>query len=174
MRTRYEKSIKSLLSNYLVFGDYSNLSSRSMKTFEHIENEIRKKQAELQRMIRNDPRFDTASFEYRNETSGLKITHKINTLVSIDEQDIISWRKSFEELSRICKWTEDIQLEVLNQIIDINLQYKIGEVSSADEILNKILKLKYNYHSAYKYQNKAAMINQNDYYTISAYLEDKE
>ncbi|KAG0422106.1 hypothetical protein DMUE_6234, partial [Dictyocoela muelleri] len=98
--------------------------------------------------------------------------HKINTLVSLDEQDIISWRISFKELAIICKWSDEIQLEVLTQIIDINLQYKIREVSSADEILNKILKLKYNYNTAYKYQNKAATIHQNDYYTIYAYLEE--
>ncbi|KAG0442208.1 hypothetical protein DMUE_0453 [Dictyocoela muelleri] len=121
MRRRSGSSIKSFLTNQLVFGGYSNLITSNTKSFEQIEDEMIKEQCKMQMMIINDPIFDTASFEYRNERSGLRITHKINTLVSLDEQDLISCKLSFKELARICKWSDDIQLEVLTKIEDTNL-----------------------------------------------------
>ncbi|KAG0439249.1 hypothetical protein DMUE_2568 [Dictyocoela muelleri] len=38
--------------------------------------------------------------------------------------------------------------------------------------ITKMLKLKYNQNSAYKYQQKLSLIRQKDYYTIRAYLQD--
>ncbi|KAG0438620.1 hypothetical protein DMUE_2979 [Dictyocoela muelleri] len=60
---------------------------------------------------------------------------------------------------------------ILTQIIDVNVQYQIGPCHTADEVINKVLKLKYNKNSAYKYQSQLSSISQKDYYTIRAYLK---
>ncbi|KAG0421956.1 hypothetical protein DMUE_6251, partial [Dictyocoela muelleri] len=67
---------------------------------------------------------------------------------------------------------EEVQQEVLTQIVDINIQYQIGTTGSPRETLCKLLKLKYNKNSAYKYQEKLSNIRQQNYYTIRAYLSD--
>ncbi|KAG0435204.1 hypothetical protein DMUE_4837 [Dictyocoela muelleri] len=177
---------KSLLVNQFKFGEYGNLSSRkderqtidvtchSTRTLRQLIESITAEEENLKPKIFNDPTIETANFEYKNELSGLRITHKLNLLVSLDKQDVIHWRTAFKELARICTWSNDVQLEVLRQITDLNLQYQIGEASSADEFLYKLMKLKYNHQTAHKYQTRLLNIRQNNYYTIRAYIHEIE
>ncbi|KAG0428811.1 hypothetical protein DMUE_5797 [Dictyocoela muelleri] len=102
------------------------------------------------------------------------MTHRINILSSIENQDIINWEIAFQELSRICKWSEEQRLEILTQIIDVNIQYRLGTSATSEEVLTKPLKLKYNKMSAYKYQNILSTLEQKDLFTISAYVREIE
>lgn len=77
-------------------------------------------------------------------------------------------------LPRSSKWSEETKLEALTQIVDVNLQYLIGSANTSEEILHKLLKLKYNHNTVYKYQSKLASIKQHKYYTIKAYLKEIE
>lgn len=43
----------------------------------------------LQKTQYIEERYDTAKFEYRNESTGLKILHKINILTPIKDQDVL-------------------------------------------------------------------------------------
>ncbi|KAG0441132.1 hypothetical protein DMUE_1276 [Dictyocoela muelleri] len=124
--------------------------------------------------ITTNPKIDSASFGYKNKKSGLRIIHKINLLISLDKQDIIIWKTAFKELARICSWSEEVQIEVLKLIIDLNLLHQNGDASSAEELITKITKLKYNYHTAYKYQAQMMNIRQSNYFTIRAYLYEIE
>ncbi|KAG0434941.1 hypothetical protein DMUE_4964, partial [Dictyocoela muelleri] len=187
MHFREDKSInrfsKSLLISQFRFNAYSNLSSRRdtyartdsyTSKLIRIDESNRLEETEMQKTLSNDPRFESACFEYKNELSGLKIIHKINMLVSLEEQDIINWQTAFKELARICRWPDEVQLEVLRQITDLTLQHRIGEANTPDEFLYKITKLKYNNSTAYKYQTRIINIKQRDYFTIRAYLYDIE
>ncbi|KAG0441232.1 hypothetical protein DMUE_1210 [Dictyocoela muelleri] len=98
MLFREDKSInrfsKSLLIPQFSFNAYSNLSSRrdtyarnNSYTSEliRIDESIRLEETEnAKKTLSNDPRFESACFEYKNELSGLKIIHKINILVSLE------------------------------------------------------------------------------------------
>ncbi|KAG0438523.1 hypothetical protein DMUE_3035 [Dictyocoela muelleri] len=95
---------------------------------------------------------------------------KLYTLVSLEEQNILNWRTSFKELSRICNCSDTVMRDVLRQIVNINLQHQIGDASTADEILYKLIKLKYNNNTVYKYQNQISNIRQTNFFTIRAYL----
>ncbi|KAG0420206.1 Retrovirus-related Pol polyprotein from transposon, partial [Dictyocoela roeselum] len=163
---------KSVLVNF-----YNNLhllnSQHILSSKENLtclKNEIKKEEMENRKIAYIDNSIDTAAFEFKNETSGLKIIHKLNLLQSIDDQDLINWRLCFLEVSRICGWSSSTQQEVLNQIVDINIQYQIGPTLSPEETLHKICKLKYNKNTAYHYQNKLLSMKQDDYYTIQGYL----
>ncbi|KAG0436105.1 hypothetical protein DMUE_4387 [Dictyocoela muelleri] len=186
MHIRNQNSInsfpKSLLINHFKFGAYRNLSSRrdenyarhninySVRELKRLEEAINVEENNMKVKIATDPEIESANFEYKNEKSGLRIIHKINLLISLDKQDIIIWKTAFKELARICSWSEEIQIEVLKQITDINLQHQIGDASSADEFIYKIIKLKYNYQTAYKYQTQMMNIRQSNHFTIRAYL----
>ncbi|KAG0423658.1 Polyribonucleotide nucleotidyltransferase, partial [Dictyocoela muelleri] len=98
------------------------------------------------------------------------MTHRINLLSFMENQDIINWGISFNELSRICHWSEEQRIEILSQIIDVNIQHRIYASANSDEVINKLLKPKYNYMSAYKYQTKLYSLRQEDFITIRAYL----
>lgn len=95
-------------------------------------------------------------------------------LTSIEKQDLITWKVLFYEVSRICKWTEEIRLEVLTQIVDLSIQHRIGVSTSSMEMLDKIMKLKYNANTAYEYQTRLMAIRQTDFYTIRAYANKIE
>ncbi|KAG0442147.1 hypothetical protein DMUE_0498 [Dictyocoela muelleri] len=117
-----------------------------------------------------DMKYEIATFEYKSELSGLKVCHKLNTLTSIEDQDLLSWRTCFYEVSRICRWSEEAKLEVLTQIVDPSIQHQIGICASSNEMMNKILKLKYNHNTVHVYQNRLANIHQINFYTIRAFV----
>ncbi|KAG0438529.1 hypothetical protein DMUE_3030 [Dictyocoela muelleri] len=48
----------------------------------------------------------------------------------------------------------------------------MGPCTSSDEMINKIINLKYNYNTSYKYQSKISLTKQNNYYTIRAYSKE--
>ncbi|KAG0440689.1 hypothetical protein DMUE_1550 [Dictyocoela muelleri] len=102
------------------------------------------------------------------------MTHRINILSSIENHDIINWEIAFLELSRICKWSEEQRLEILTQIIDVNIQYRLRTSATSEEVLTKLLKLKYNKMSVYKYQNIPSTLEQKYFFTISAYVREIE
>ncbi|KAG0440261.1 hypothetical protein DMUE_1866 [Dictyocoela muelleri] len=89
----------------------------------------------LQKTQYIDERYDTAIFEYRNESTGLKILHKINILTSIKDQDVLLWSYTFKELARICNWNTNAQLEVLRQVVSMNIQLQIGHQTTQTIIL---------------------------------------
>ncbi|KAG0434345.1 hypothetical protein DMUE_5221 [Dictyocoela muelleri] len=99
------------------------------------------------------------------------MTHRINLLSSVSDQDILNWRNMFNEVARICNRSEDVRLEVLTQIVDPNIQYHIGPCHESNEVIPKILKLKYNLNTSYKYQSKLAKVRQKNYYTLRRYLK---
>ncbi|KAG0435102.1 hypothetical protein DMUE_4883 [Dictyocoela muelleri] len=98
------------------------------------------------------------------------MSHRINLLSSMENQDIINLGISFNKLSRICHWYEEQRMEILSQIIDVNIQHRIGASANSEEVINKLLKLKYNHMSAYKYQTKLYSLRQEDFITIRTYL----
>ncbi|KAG0419576.1 hypothetical protein EQH57_0472 [Dictyocoela roeselum] len=75
---------------------YPNLSS---KRFKECIKEIHREESHCQQITKNDERYEYAYFEYRNDKTGLRMTHWINLLSSIENQDIINWGISFNELS---------------------------------------------------------------------------
>ncbi|KAG0436562.1 hypothetical protein DMUE_4165 [Dictyocoela muelleri] len=170
-----EKS-KYLIVNYLLtgcpLGGRRKLSS--IIEISRTKDEIKKQEISFKTITSVDEKTESAYFEYRSEKSGLRISHKLNLLLSIEEQDILSWRACFLEVARICKWTEEIKLEVLTQIVDINIQYNIGPTETSDEVLHKILKLKYNTNNAHRYQSQLGKIKQSKYYTVRGYYKSIE
>ncbi|KAG0440501.1 hypothetical protein DMUE_1697 [Dictyocoela muelleri] len=137
-RPKIKKSIikfnypKSILISYISFGhpfgDHNILSSRSAQ--KRIKEEIAKEESKIRRIAQLDQNLETALFEYKKDVSGLKIIHRLNLLRSVEEQDLINWKVCFEEVARICKWSEEIQQDVLTLIIDINIQYQIGSTTT--------------------------------------------
>ncbi|KAG0442423.1 hypothetical protein DMUE_0277 [Dictyocoela muelleri] len=102
----------------------------------------------------------------------MKIIHRINKLRSIEHQNLLNWSTLFQETSRICKWNEKTQREILTQIIDLNIKYQIGASSSSEELLKKILALKYNQNRAHKFQRIINNIKQKDFFTLGAYMKE--
>ncbi|KAG0436726.1 hypothetical protein DMUE_4083 [Dictyocoela muelleri] len=95
---------KSLYINFLVykstFGvDHNILNSRTekRKLIKRIETEIQS----IRNSIQPSENFDIATFEYKNDLTGLKMLHKINVLSSIENQDVFNWVIAFREISRL-------------------------------------------------------------------------
>ncbi|KAG0420755.1 hypothetical protein DMUE_6330, partial [Dictyocoela muelleri] len=103
--------------------------------------------------IIND-KYETATFEFRDEITGLRLLHKMNILSSIQDQDVILWSHTFRELARMCNWSVDAQVEVLRQIVGINILFMIGAPNDDDTYINTILRQKYNNETAYKYYER--------------------
>ncbi|KAG0420266.1 hypothetical protein EQH57_0221 [Dictyocoela roeselum] len=166
---------KSLLINNLKFkhplGCHLNLSS---KRYHECLEEIRQEKLSLQQSDKKDENSEYAYFEYRNESTGLKITHRITLLTSLEKQDLIKWQLTFKELARICGWSEEQKKEILTQIIDLNIQNQMGISTTSEEVMLKLLRLKYSQLTAYKYQNKLRFIEQGNFYTIGAYMNQIE
>ncbi|KAG0436184.1 hypothetical protein DMUE_4347, partial [Dictyocoela muelleri] len=180
---RFKKEIKkgsinnfsnSFIVNYLIFNspvdEYLILSSK--RCDEQIENKIKSEECKSRQVIKIDERFEIVQFEYKSEKSGLKINHRLNILKSIEEQDLLILKLCLNEVSRICSGSEDVKVEVLTQIVDLGIQVKLGTVSRSTEIIYKILKLKYNQKTVYKYQNRLSKLRQNDFHTIRAYVNE--
>ncbi|KAG0420284.1 hypothetical protein EQH57_0213 [Dictyocoela roeselum] len=179
---RYEKSnksikqfSKSLFTSHLRGTDlqsgYRNLSSNSYSP-KRILNDIKEEKRRLTNIFKVDEQFETATFEVTSTISGLRFTHKINLLKSIADQNVHHWIEVFRETARICNWNQDIQFDVLKQLVDVTIHILIGECSSAEEILFKILKKKYNYQTSFIYHNKLSYIKQSNFYTIHAYYNE--
>ncbi|KAG0436051.1 Retrovirus-related Pol polyprotein from transposon opus, partial [Dictyocoela muelleri] len=150
---------------------YRNLSSKSYHP-KKILNDIKEEQRRLTNIFKVDEQFETATFEVTSAISGLRFTHKINLLKSIADQYVHHWIDVFRETARICNWNQDIQFDVLKQLVDVTIHILIGECSSAEEILFKILKTKYNYQTSFIYHNKLSHIKQFNFYTIHAYYNE--
>ncbi|KAG0442168.1 hypothetical protein DMUE_0482 [Dictyocoela muelleri] len=97
------------------------------------ELQFKKEKCEIKKVAQIDTTLETVLFKHRNEISGLKIIHRLNLLRSVEEQDLVNCNVCFEEVARICKWSDETQQDVLNQIIDINIQYQIGNTTSPQE-----------------------------------------
>ncbi|KAG0435192.1 hypothetical protein DMUE_4840, partial [Dictyocoela muelleri] len=132
-----KKSINSNLSKSIIlsyislghpYGSHDILSSRSERR--KVKDEIAREEKMIKNVAQINTEQETALFEYKSDTSGLKIIHKLNLLKSVDDQDLINWKICFEEVARICNWSEEVQQEVLTQIVDINIQYQIGTTGS--------------------------------------------
>ncbi|KAG0439195.1 hypothetical protein DMUE_2601 [Dictyocoela muelleri] len=137
-------------------------------------NRIQEEIESIRTNISTDEKIEQASFKYRNEMTGLEMIHKINLLKSIEQQDVLSWSYTFKEISRICNWTTDAQLEVLKHIVSIDIQYNIGAPINPDAYLNLLIKQKYNHEMSYKYYEKLFSLRQNSFYTIRKYLREIE
>ncbi|KAG0439116.1 hypothetical protein DMUE_2656 [Dictyocoela muelleri] len=92
---------KSLLVSELNYYGHRILNSRreiimnTIKSLFEIDEGIRREERKIQQSITTDLKFDTACFEYKNEESGLKMIQKLNTLVSLEEHNILNCRTSF-------------------------------------------------------------------------------
>ncbi|KAG0440870.1 hypothetical protein DMUE_1439 [Dictyocoela muelleri] len=136
---------KSIYFNYIlgdnVGEDRNNLNSREkIMLLSKINEELNS----LQKTKYIDERYDTATFEYRNESTGLKILHKINMLTSIKDKDVLLWSYTFKELARIFNWNTNSHLEVLRQVVCMNIQLQIGPPSNVNDYIKLIIKQKYN------------------------------
>ncbi|KAG0435679.1 hypothetical protein DMUE_4600 [Dictyocoela muelleri] len=106
--------------------------------------------------------------------TGLEMIHKINLLKSIEQQYVLSWSYTFKEISRICNWTIEAQVNVLNHIVSIDIRYNIGAPLDPDAFLNLLIKQKYNHEMSYKYYERLSSLRQNSFYTIRKYLREIE
>ncbi|KAG0420246.1 hypothetical protein EQH57_0236, partial [Dictyocoela roeselum] len=168
---------KSLYINFLVdkstFGvDHDILNSRSNKEklMKRIESEIQS----IRSSIKPNDNFDVATFEYKNDITGLKMLHKINVLESTENQDVFQWVIAFKEISKLCNWNDAAQLDVLKHIINVGILYETGIPTDPKAHLKTLLKLKYNPETAYKYSEYLSNIKQEDYITIIKYASEIE
>ncbi|KAG0420264.1 hypothetical protein EQH57_0223, partial [Dictyocoela roeselum] len=168
---------KSLYFNFSVSGctyggDPDSLNSRKKneKFYENIRRELESSKYSK----KFDDRFDVATFKHKDDSTGLKILHKINILGSIEHQDVLNWSLAFMEVARVCQWNANAQIEVLKHSVAIDIQYKIGGPTDANDYINALLKLKYNANSSYIYYEKLLTINQNIFYTIRKYAHEIE
>ncbi|KAG0435547.1 hypothetical protein DMUE_4680 [Dictyocoela muelleri] len=104
--------------------------------------------------------FKEVLFEYISPNTGLRLQHKITILNNIYEQDLLQWVMRFKEISRICNWNEAAKIEVLSQIVNYEIQMKIPTEQSSEDILNSILKLKYNITKSQHYYQLLSNIRQ--------------
>ncbi|KAG0440067.1 hypothetical protein DMUE_2011 [Dictyocoela muelleri] len=84
---------KSLFFNFSVSrstygGDPNSLNSR--KDNEKLYANIKRELESTKYSIKPDENFDVATFEFKDEMTGLKILHKINILGSIEHQDVLN------------------------------------------------------------------------------------
>ncbi|KAG0439960.1 hypothetical protein DMUE_2085 [Dictyocoela muelleri] len=144
---------KSLIVNYLLFNtpveEYLILSSK--RYADKLIDKIKREENQSRQNVKIDERFEIANLEYKSKTSGLIRMHRLNILSSIEEQDLVSWELCFNEVSRASNWTEETKMEVLSQIIDLNIQSQIEFARTSNEVMNRILKLKYNTNTVYNY-----------------------
>ncbi|KAG0442540.1 hypothetical protein DMUE_0197 [Dictyocoela muelleri] len=105
---------------------------------------------------------------------GLKMIHKINLLKSIEHQDVLTWTHAFKEISRVCNWNTEAQLDVLKHIVSIDIQFKIGAPVIPELYLNLLLKQKYNQEKSYKYYERLSSLKQSNFYIIRKYLREIE
>ncbi|KAG0420315.1 hypothetical protein EQH57_0204, partial [Dictyocoela roeselum] len=160
--------VKSFIINNLIYNSplETHLNLSSNRTLQELKYEIRNEEYSFTKTKKVNDEYEVALFEYKSELSGLKICHKLNILTSIENQDLLSWKICFNEVSRICRWSEEAKLEVLTQIVDLSIQHQIGNFNTSEEMMHKILQLKYNLNTAPIYQVRLSKIKQNDYYTI--------
>ncbi|KAG0420334.1 Retrovirus-related Pol polyprotein from transposon 17.6 [Dictyocoela roeselum] len=170
-----DHSTKNLIIRHLLgyqpHGRY-NLSSRNEHG--HMLKMLMEEDKFVKTVAGVDEKYEVALFEYKNPTSGLKLTHRINRLDSCEDQDLLSWHTLFNETARVCKWSDEVKLDVLTQIVNINIQVQIGCRPTVDDLLTALLKLKYNPQSAYKYQNRLHTLRQEDFMTTRAYIKTIE
>ncbi|KAG0426139.1 hypothetical protein DMUE_5988 [Dictyocoela muelleri] len=70
---------KSLIVTHLRSGDVLNQCNfSSKKYFGFLKSEIKEEEKSINQISKIDSNFECAYFEYRNEKTGLKITHRIN------------------------------------------------------------------------------------------------
>ncbi|KAG0420575.1 Retrovirus-related Pol polyprotein from transposon 17.6 [Dictyocoela roeselum] len=168
------RTIKSFIVNNFLFDNHlglqGNLSSK--RIIEDLKNDIKNEEVSAMKTPKVDVNREVATFEYKSELSGLKVCHKLNILTSIEDQDLLSWRTCFYEVSRICRWPEEAKLEVLTQIVDLSIQHKIVTFIDSNEMMNKILRLKYNQNTAHIFQSRLSNIQQTNFYSIRAFVNE--
>ncbi|KAG0420232.1 hypothetical protein EQH57_0245 [Dictyocoela roeselum] len=90
-------------------------------------------------------------------------------LKDIRRQDVLKWTKNFKELAKMCEWSEDGRLEVLSHIISPEIRSLITYTENTDEVLESILRMKYNPARPHHYYQKLSNIEQENYYKIKTY-----
>ncbi|KAG0436022.1 hypothetical protein DMUE_4424, partial [Dictyocoela muelleri] len=179
MRVQLNKKFyqKSIYINFSVSGNTYGGDPHSLNSRKEKEKLLKNIQQEIESTkytIKPDEKFDVATFEFRNEQTGLKILHKINILNEIDHQDVFKWTLAFKEIARVCQWDENAQIEVLRHIVAIDIQYRIGGPTDVKCYLQSLLKLKYNNETAYIYNERLSSMSQKNFYTIRKYAYEVE
>ncbi|KAG0436548.1 hypothetical protein DMUE_4169 [Dictyocoela muelleri] len=71
----------------------------------------------------------------------------------------------------MCSLNEEALAEALTQIVNFNIQHRIGTVHSSEEFSAKVCKLKCNNATSIKYFDQFTHIRQDDFITIKAYYK---
>ncbi|KAG0440974.1 hypothetical protein DMUE_1383 [Dictyocoela muelleri] len=170
-------SNKSLYINFLVhnakYGENPNILN-SRKEKEKLINNIKNELQSVKSTIKPNENLEIATFEYKNDITGLKMLHKINILDTIENQDVFSWVLAFKEISRLCNWSNEAQIDVLKHIISIDILHNIGIPHDVEDYLHFLLKQKYNAEQVYKYSKRLSTLRQSNYYTIRKFASDIE
>ncbi|KAG0420195.1 Retrovirus-related Pol polyprotein from transposon opus [Dictyocoela roeselum] len=142
-----------------------------MSSYPKLLEDLYEEEQYINSIVKVEEKIEMASFEYVSPQTGLRIKHHINVLNSLEQQDVWSWCKIIKEMAKICHWDEKALAEALTQIVNINIQYRIGPVETSEEFLNKLCNLKYNTSTSFKYRDQLSNIKQDDYITIKAYYK---
>ncbi|KAG0439690.1 hypothetical protein DMUE_2260 [Dictyocoela muelleri] len=72
----------------------------------------------------------------------------------------------------MCKWQEEAKIEVCSQVIGYEIQSRICVKAPSDEILNELLRFKYNPAKAHYYYQKISNIRQRNFLKIKTYVNN--
>ena len=121
----------------------------------------------------SDPSFKPRKekLQFSRQLTGAQFFYEIDYLDSIEKQDVLAWRFSFFKAQQICNWNEDYARDFLLALTGVSLHEIITSANSVQQVLLRLVQIKYPPHLVKNYSRILSQINQNQYHDIDDYLE---
>eukprot|EP00477_Mikrocytos_mackini_P000020 GAHX01000020.1.p2 GENE.GAHX01000020.1~~GAHX01000020.1.p2 ORF type:complete len:621 (-),score=92.06 GAHX01000020.1:2547-4409(-) len=119
-----------------------------------------------------DPNFSpkTATFSLQPTNTTLHISCSIPILESIERQDVYSWADTFRSTIIQCNWDEGTSINTLKALTTSSLLCIYQGANTLEEMMIRLLAVKYPKSSASHYLNELAIVRQSHYPTVSTYV----
>ncbi len=124
---------------------------------------------EIKNAKNDDCDFRKLEIEYKIPGTSTRTVKTIQYIENLDDIDIISWIEKFNSFSGSFKWSESIKLAYLRELIEVDLEGLKDENKDSYEVLETLLRVKYNAQDINGFQSQIQIIDQDDYYMIDQY-----
>ncbi|KAI5179387.1 hypothetical protein PAEPH01_2626, partial [Pancytospora epiphaga] len=107
-------------------------------------------------------------FKFTPKESPVDFVKELEILESMD-QDVVTWISKFRNTVKICEWTETASLQILKNVVSWEIMEAVGEVKDTEDLLSKLVHLKYPREEGTTFQTEMSRVKQANYLLISEY-----
>lgn len=161
-----KNTTKSIYLNHLLYThDYVKMSSLASAYKRH------KEKKDLTKQTNNAYKEQHATFTVQVPNTSLTIQRLLPCLHDVNKQDMFKWKSIFYETIRLCNWSEETAITVLENVVHTDYLATTQEYKALDDKVNALMNIKYPTTHFFHIKQQLASVKQEDFYTIKDFMQ---